>query len=219
MTGNTSSGTINLATGTGSAKVNIGNGTTTGAIQIGNPNNIVTIASSNLSLGTFGGGPNTIGSTGNTTSIFGTVKLPNLANNNYTFRNHDVAQVVLTGTNTRVRFLTVRAGSAAMLGLTYLDGTFTNSNSSGNLMCHISYSIAYSTNAVGIRYAGINTSSGLPTSGTVQFDANAATDMFLTGSTILILPSAATFDVGTFQNSGSSLTLITPNTNIQVLVL
>jgi hypothetical protein len=192
MSGAGSTGTINLGTGTGSTKVNIGTGST-GVIVIGN--------------------------TGNTTSIAGTVKLPNLANNNYTFRHHDVDQTVLTSTNTRVRFITVRGGSPAMLGLTYSDGFFTNSNQSGSLMCYISYSIAYSTNAAGIRYAVIETTTGLPGSGTMQVDANAATDMFLTGSTILLLPSSAIFHIKTYQNSGSSLTLITPNTSIQVLVL
>jgi hypothetical protein len=53
MSGVSSTGTINLGTGTGSKKVNIGTGTTTGAIAIGNTGNTTTIAG-NINIGSAG---------------------------------------------------------------------------------------------------------------------------------------------------------------------
>ena len=116
--------------------------------------------------------------------------------------------------------------SIGSTGITYSNGTFTNSNSF-TVTIKVNYCVAYNTSGTGHVAAWIVDSS-TATTGDAAFPLNSTTNPAIVSSTsLLTLASGATFQLITWQNTGGTISTISNgilatggnNTTIQITLL
>ena len=142
--------------------------------------------------------------------------MPNLSTNNFIYRKAAGTQSISNNSSTNVLFPTLNS-DANTVGITYNEatGVFTNEGSTA-VTCTVSFTIAYPANASGLRNVQLY-SSNLGVLGIVELASFSNNVTILTGSSIVAMPTNATFVITCFQNSGVAL-ILNIRTCIQVLV-
>jgi hypothetical protein len=194
-------------------------GTATSNLNMDNNsiNNAPSIDSSSaLTLGgTTASGVN-IGRTSTQTKIDGTIRMTNIGVNNYIFRRGNVTQTIITNSD-RVVLFPLPVVDNSTIGISYLNGIFTNNNAYP-IMCCVSYTVGFNSNSVGFRNARIVASGSIALAYS-QIPAVAGSPTLLNGTSNIQIPSLGTFNVSIYQNSTSSINLDIGAVSIQILVL
>lgn len=166
------------------------------------------------------GAPINIGDGTGYITIEGILTIPSLPDNNYIMRVPSTIQSIPNNAETTI-FFNGLISPANSLGLGYnnLTGIFTNQNTSP-ITCQITYNVAFSSNATGVRYTKITSSAATPTNTSLS-TINAMPSPFtsnIVGASILVIQPLGTFKVMCYQNSTAALNLDFSTTSIQVLI-
>jgi hypothetical protein len=153
--------------------------------------------------------------------IQGSLSIPSIVDNNYIMRVPSGIQSIPNNAETPILFTgLISVGNTIGLGYNIITGIFTNLNTLSSLTCQITYNVAFSSNATGVRYAKISSSAATPTN-TALSTINALPSPFtsnIVGASILVIPPLGTFKVMGYQNSTAALNLDFSTTSIQVLI-
>ncbi len=142
----------------------------------------------------------------------------------------NTTQNVSSATNTIVLFDTTDSSdSQGATGITYASGVFTNGNGY-TVVVSVTYGIGFGGsasggNSTGIRVSWLQTSTGRYGVNEMNAASDTNSSGSLTGAALLTLAAGATFSLYCYQNSGSTISLLTglgvntTGSSVQVAVL